>query len=170
MKRVRTKQKLLIRNTQAPGDVTVLSAMIRDLHRCHPGKFDTAVSVAPGAGHVFYENPFISSIAERRQPKTPGYTQFVAHYPLIKRSNQERKHFIWGFIEDANKRLHTRIKLTEFRPDIYMSDNEIAHPPFEQPYWVFLSGGKSDFKTKIWDQTYWQDVIRQTADRISFYS
>jgi len=139
--------------------------MIRDLHRAHPGMFETAVSTAPGAEHVFYENPDISAIASRHKP-VKNHKMFSAHYPLIRQCNQQRKHFLWGFIEDINKRMHLGVKLTEFRPALYMSDAEKETPPFPQPYWVFLSGGKGDFKTKIWDQHYWQEVIWKTADRI----
>jgi len=161
-------RKLLIRNSQSPGDVVVLSAMIRDLHKCHPGLFETAVSTSDGAEHVFYENPHVPAIFMKRRSPPTDYTQFVAHYPLIRSSNQQRKHFLWGFIEDINKRMHLNVRLTKFRPDLYLSPAEQASPPFPQPYWVFLSGGKSDFKTKIWDQTYWQEVIWRTADRIKW--
>ena len=160
-------RKLLIRNTQSPGDVVTLTAMLRDLHLCHPGMFETAVSTAPGAEHVFYSNPNVSEISlKRKAPK--DHKQFVAHYPLIKTCNQQRKHFMWGFIEDINKRMRLSVKLTEFRPDLHLSAAEQEQRPFPQPYWVFLSGGKGDFKTKIWDQQYWQEVIHKTADRINW--
>jgi ADP-heptose:LPS heptosyltransferase len=160
-------KKILVRNTQSPGDVVVLTAMMRDLHRCHPGMFETAVSTAPGAEHVFYESPYVSAIASRKR-SVEGFKQFVAHYPLIKTCNQQRKHFMWGFIEDINRRMRLSVKLTEFKPDLYMSQAEKESPPFPQPYWVFLSGGKGDFKTKIWDQKSWQEVIWKTADRIKW--
>ena len=92
----------------------------------------------------------------------------MAHYPLIKQCNQQRKHFMWGFIEDMNNRLHTDIRLTEFRPDLHMSEQEIARPLIEPPYWVFLSGGKTDFRTKIWSRKYWQEVIASTKNDINW--
>ena len=159
-------RKLLIRNTQSPGDVVVLSAMIRDLHKCYPGLFETAVTTAPGAEHVFFENSHVKIATAKN--KMIGYKPFVAHYPLINSCNQQRKHFLWGFIEDINARMHLHIKLTEFKPDLHLSTEEKANPPYEQPYWVFLSGGKGDFKTKLWYQQYWQDVIDKTAGRINW--
>jgi len=35
--------KLILQNHQAPGDILMLTAAVRDLHRCHPGKFLTDV-------------------------------------------------------------------------------------------------------------------------------
>ena len=93
---------LMIRNTQSPGDIVVLSATLRDLHIAHPGKYLTGVNVSPGAEHIFYNNPQITTIFRGRGRKVPGWRQFVSHYPLIKRSNQERKHFLWGFMLDMN--------------------------------------------------------------------
>lgn len=157
-------RNLLIRNTQSPGDLVVLAGMIRDLHRCYPGQFNTAVSTVPNATAVFQGHPNVSVITPKSQ--LGGYELFVAHYPLINSCNQQRKHFLWGFIEDINKRLKLNVKLTEFRPALYLTEAEKATPLLEPPYWVFLSGGKNDFKTKIWDQQYWQQVINGTRDRI----
>jgi len=161
---------LLIRNTQSPGDIIVLSAMLRDLHIAHPGKFTTSIAVSPGAEEAYFNNPNISKIIPAGRASKDSTRQFgkpfVAHYPLIKTCNQQRKHFLWGFIEDVNKRLHTNVKLTQFRPDLHMTEQEMAEPLIEPPYWLFLAGGKTDFRTKIWSREYWKQVIGATKDRI----
>ena len=153
---------LVMRNTQSPGDIIVLSAAIRDLHLHYPGKFETSISVSKGAEDAYEHNPNIAV----RHGNTSRKDWFAAHYPLIHKSNQQRKHFVWGFIEDMNKRLKLQIKLSAFRPDLYMSAEEIAEPLIEPPYWLFLSGGKTDFQAKIWDQVYWQQVIDGTRDQV----
>ena len=158
---------LIIRNTQSPGDIVVLSAAIRDMQLRHCGKFDMSLSVSPGAEHVFYNNPYIKKVSPAPNRDSKG-KQFVAHYPLIKRCNQERKHFLWGFIDHMNNKLHTDIKLTDFRPDLHISEQEIANPLIQPPYWVFLSGGKTDFRTKIWSQTYWQQLVASTKGDINW--
>lgn len=158
--------RIIIRNTQAPGDILVLSAAIRDLHRTHPGMFETDISVSHGAEHIYWHNSDITQIHKGRPPH--GIRHFVAHYPLIKQSNQQRKHFIWGFPEFMNQKLGTKIKLTEFRPKIVMTQEEVENRPFEEPYWLFLSGGKRDFPAKIWDQTWWQELISATCNDIKW--
>lgn len=162
-------QRLLIRNTQAPGDIIVLSAAIRDLAVAHPGRYDVEIWVSRGAEHVYWNSPYVSRIhTDKHRPDNRGAVAYRAQYPLISRSNQERKHFILGFIEHMNATLGTKIVLTEFRPSITMSEAEKATRPFEDPYWIFLSGGKKDYPTKIWAQSYWQQVIDATKDRVNW--
>ena len=103
-----------------------------------------------------------------RKPDGRGAHMYKAQYPLIKQSNQARKHFILGFVEHMNTTLKTKIKLTKFQPHILMSEAEKQQRPFEDPYWVFLSGGKKDYPTKIWAQSYWQQVIDATRDRVNW--
>lgn len=161
-------KRIILRNMQAPGDIIVLSAAIRDLHIAHPGLFSTEISVSKGAEHVYWHNPAISQIHDAKLKRAGAQLVNMGYSAGIKRSNQDRKHFMWGFIDDMNKKLQTDVKLTEFRPALYMSEEEKATRPFPEPYWVFLSGGKKDFKTKIWDQVYWQQVIDATKDRVNW--
>ena len=35
--------KLILRNSQSPGDIVMLTAAVRDLHACRPGQFLTDV-------------------------------------------------------------------------------------------------------------------------------
>lgn len=158
--------RLVVRNTQAPGDILVLSAALRDLHIAHPGLYNTDIWVSRGAEEIYWNNPDVDMVHKNRPP--PGSKHFVAHYPLIKSCNQQRKHFLWGFPEYFNQKLGTDVKLTEFRPKIVLTQQEAAERPFPDPYWVFLSGGKKDFPAKIWDQTWWAEVIRTTQDDINW--
>ena len=77
---------LVIRNTQSPGDIVVLSAALRDLAIRHPGKYDVNLTVSPGSEHIFWNNPYIKGASPIRK-KPPKGQQFVAHYPLIHKSN-----------------------------------------------------------------------------------
>lgn len=156
-------RKILIRNTQSPGDIVVLTALIRDLHRLYPGEFLTGVEVSKGAEGIFDHNPDISPKAMFKRTE-----KFVAKYPLIHKSNQSGKHFLWGFVEYFNTKFGKDVKLTEFRPALYVSEHERAQRPFADPYWVFLCGGKKDFTTKLWPQSYWQQLIDMTRDRINW--
>ena len=162
-------QRLIIRNNQAPGDIIVLSAALRDLTIAHPGQYDVEVWVSKGAEHIYWNSPFVKAAhAGNRRIDTRDAIVHRAQYPLIKSSNQQRKHFIVGFIEHMNAELGTKVKLTEFRPAIYMTDEEKETKPFADPYWVFLSGGKKDYPTKIWAQSFWQQVIDRTCDRVNW--
>ena len=147
-------EKIIIRNTQSPGDYIVLSAAIRDITRAHPGRYEIMMDVPQPA--VFQANPHVSLFQRARNVRS-----VVAKYPLIGQSNQQRAHFMWGFIEYLNKELGTRAVLTEFRPDLHLTEHEKKNPPVnvKKPYWVFASGGKRDFTAKWWDPTCWQRVV-----------
>ena len=162
-------QRLIVRNNQAPGDIIVLSAALRDLEIAHPGKYAQEIWVSKGAEEIYWNNPNVTRIHPGgRRADGRGAVMYRAQYPLIKSCNQQRKHFILGFVEHMNATLQTKVKLTEFRPHIVMSAAEKKTRPFEDPYWIFLSGGKKDYPAKIWAQSYWQRVIDMTKDRVNW--
>jgi ADP-heptose:LPS heptosyltransferase len=152
-------EKLILRNTQSPGDYIVLSAAIRDLHKAYPGRFLVGVDVPERT--IFQGNPHVD-LGLRG-----GGRKLVAKYPLIKSSNQERLHFLWGFVKYLNEQLHIPFPLTELRPDLHLTAEEKANPPLGavKPYWVMVSGGKRDFTAKWWLPDSWQQVVNALNKR-----
>jgi hypothetical protein len=55
-------RKLILRNSQSPGDILMLTAAVRDLHRCQPGRFLTDVRTPCPA--LWENNPFLTSLNE----------------------------------------------------------------------------------------------------------
>ncbi len=156
------RERIVIRNTQSPGDFIVMSAAIRDLSIAHPGRFEIIVDVPQPA--VYQHNPHIKGIGKLGH----GLRQVVGQYPLIHRSNQNKGiHFLWGFIEDLNKKLKANAVLTDFRPDLHLTAEEKLAPPcgVKKPYWVFVSGGKKDFTAKWWSPQNWQSVVDLMASK-----
>ena len=146
-------EKLIIRNTQSPGDYVVLSAAIRDIHKAYPGRYAIGVDVPERA--VFMANPYVDLNLRG------GGRKIVAKYPLIGRCNQERRHFLWGFVDYFNEQLNLKSVLTELRPDLHLTPEEMANSPLGavKPYWVMVSGGKRDFTAKWWLPGSWQQVV-----------
>lgn len=165
------RPNLLLRNSQSPGDVLMLTAAVRDLHRRHPGKFRTAVATSAGA--IWENNPHV--IQDAGSMIQDGAEEIVCEYPLIHRSNTGPWHFIHAFHQFLGERLGVRIEPTEFRGDIHLSPmekswisqvQEITKVPV--PFWVVVSGGKFDFTAKWWDPTRMQKVVDHFARRILF--
>jgi ADP-heptose:LPS heptosyltransferase len=162
-------RKLILRNFQSPGDIVMLTAAVRDLHRCHPGEFLTDVRTpCPG---LWDNNPYLTPLSD----EDPEAEIVECHYPLIDRSNQEPYHFIHAFMQYLNERLGLRIRPTEFRGDIHLSAAEKAW--FEgvearygtgRPFWVFASGGKYDYTAKWWSPQRYQDVVDHFRGRLEF--
>ncbi len=147
----------------------MLTAAVRDLHRCHPDEFVTDVRTS--CPDLWHHNPHITPLDEH----DPDVTVVDCHYPLIHRSNQEPRHFLDGFVEYLNEHLGLRIRVTDFRGDLYISqaekdwfreieDREGASLPF----WLFASGGKFDFTAKWWAADRYQQVVDHFRGRIQF--
>lgn len=161
--------KLLFRNRQAPGDIVMLTAAIRDLHKTFPGKYVTDVRTTAPA--LWEHNPHLTHLAE----DDPEVEKIDCKYPLIHGSNQRPYHFIHGFIEFLNERLGVRIQPGAFKGDIHLSADEkrwisqvqeITREPV--PFWIIVAGGKKDFTIKWWDVLRWQQVVDHFAGRILF--
>ena len=149
-------ERIIIKNTQSPGDLIVLTAAIRDISLACPGKFEFMINTS--APQVFANNPYLKNF-----PRA-GAKEIKANYPLIHRCNQERRHFIWGFLEDLNHQLQVNAPLTDLKPDLHLTPAE--KEPFKdipRPYWVMVSGGKLDFTAKWWHPKYWQKVVDNIA-------
>ena len=147
----------------------MLTAAVRDLHRCHPGELVTDVRTPCPA--LWEHNPYLMPLDE----DDPDVDVIDCHYPLVHKSNQTPHHFLHGFIDFLNRELELRITPTAFRGDIHISEGERAW--FSQvesvkgscrPFWLLVSGGKLDFTIKWWDHRRYQRVVDHFRDRIDF--
>ena len=98
-------RRLILRNFQSAGDIVMLTAAVRDLHRSYPGEFVTDVRTP--FPDLWAHNPHISSLNE----EDPGVTVIDCHYPLIDQSNSTPCHFLHGFPAYLTDRLGLRIRL-----------------------------------------------------------
>jgi ADP-heptose:LPS heptosyltransferase len=167
--RRRKPEKLLLRNSQSAGDIVMLTAAVRDLHRCYPGRYLTDVRTS--CADLWIGNPWLTPLEEN----DPSVRVIDCHYPIIHRSNHTPYHFLFGFIEDLNDQLGLRIQPTEYRGDIHVTPEEKrwfeavegAHG-LARPFWLFASGGKWDYTIKWWDAARYQEVVDHFRGRIEF--
>ncbi|HEU4679427.1 MAG TPA: hypothetical protein VFS35_07900, partial [Terrimicrobiaceae bacterium] len=119
----------------------MLTAAVRDLHRCHPGEFLTDVRTP--CPELWENNPLISRLEESDR----AVEQLDCEYPLIHQSNQAPWHFLHGFIDFLNERFQLRIKPSAFHGDIRISDlekswisqiHEITGE--DTPFWIVSAG------------------------------
>jgi hypothetical protein len=162
-------RKLILRSFQSPGDILMLTAAVRDLHRCHPGKFQTDVRTSCPA--LWENNPHLTPLKE----DGAGVETVDCHYPLIHQSNALPLHFLLGYMDDLNRRLGTRIEPTAFKGDLHLSAREKARPgPIARlvrtdlPYWLVVAGGKYDYTIKWWHFRRFQRVVDLFAGRLLF--
>jgi ADP-heptose:LPS heptosyltransferase len=162
-------RKVILRNSQSPGDIVMLTAAVRDLHKSHPGAFATEMKTSAKA--LWEHSPHVTTFAADEA----AVENISCAYPLILRSNTGPWHFIHGFTQHLGEQLGAKIEPTEFKGDIHLSTDErrwisqvqeITKTP--APFWIVAAGGKFDFTAKWWPNERYQEVIDHFAGRILF--
>jgi len=160
-------KKIILKCGLSPGDIVMLSAAVRDLHKSHPDQFLTDVRTPCPA--IWENNPYITPLKEDEAEI------IQAHYPLIHRSNELPYHFIHGYVQHLSQVLGVPVTPTDFRGDIYISDQEKSWisqvkeiTQDDRPFWVIVAGGKKDFTIKWWSTQRYQEVVNHYKDKITF--
>lgn len=186
-------EKLLLLNRLAPGDILVMTNAIRDLHKAHPGRYQTDVRTP--CNEIFDNSPYITHLNYNEQEYQKLNAQFSTldgikdigkhtgwigdikvidmHYPMIHTSGTAGWHFSYGHRDWLEQVLNIKIPQTDIRPDIFLSDNEKNWPnPMTvftgevQPYWVINAGSKGDYTLKQYP--FYQEVIDLMEDKVKF--
>lgn len=162
-------KKLILRCGLAPGDIVMLTAAVRDLHRLYPGKFLTDVRTS--CPDIWDHNPYLTPLSE----DDPEVEQIDCAYPLINKCNTTPYHCLHGFIEFLNERLNLSIKPTVFQGDIHLSQRERTwySQVYEVagrniPFWIVAAGGKYDVTIKWWKTERYQEVVDRFRGRLQF--
>jgi len=141
------QKRLIFHLNLSPGDTLVFTRALADLHTAYPGEFIT--DFRGTAPELFANNPSITPLHDDEG------MHINLHYPLIKQSNQLPIHFIQAYHGYLSNGLGMHIPVRSSFPEVYLSEEE-QELPFDlaeqKPYWVIVSGGKSDFTNK------WPDV------------
>jgi len=147
----------------------MLTAAVRDLHKCYPQHFQTDVRTP--CPHIWENNPYITPLNEG----DPEVEVIECHYPLIHKSNQMPFHFIHGFIHFLNNKLKLNVVPTCFKGDIHIPPAEKSqfsqvHEVFDEdiPFWIIVAGGKRDFTIKWWETVRFQEVVDYFHGKILF--
>jgi ADP-heptose:LPS heptosyltransferase len=162
-------KKLILRNLLSPGDIVMLTAAVRDLHKCYPGQFVTDVRTS--CPELWDNNPYLTPLNE-----ADSDVEIVdCDYPLIGRSNQIPYHCLHGFNDFLNDHFKLQIKPTAFRGDIHLSEREKSWysqvhelTGEETPFWIVVAGGKFDVTIKWWETERYQKVIDHFRGKIQF--
>jgi ADP-heptose:LPS heptosyltransferase len=161
-------KRLILKSSLSPGDIVMLTAAVRDLHRAHPQKFLTDVRTP--CPQLWENNPYITPLDENDR----RVSVIEMHYPLIHHSNNIPYHFIHGYVQFLEEQLNVRIPITEFKGDIHLNDREkrwisqVQEAGVRGPFWIVMAGGKFDFTAKWWDPAAFQIVVDHFRGRIQF--
>ncbi|MDB6032922.1 MAG: ADP-heptose:LPS heptosyltransferase-like protein [Verrucomicrobiales bacterium] len=162
-------RKVILKCNYSAGDIVMLTASVRDLNRRYPGKFQ--VDIRTPFSPIWEHNPYITPLDEN----DPQVETIECSYPLINLSNAVPLHCLHGFAAFLSERLGASIPLTEFKGDIFLSNEEKnwmsqVHELTGQdtPFWIIVAGGKFDVPIKWWDKERYQEVVDHFRGRIQF--
>lgn len=163
---------MLLRTHLSPGDILMLTAAVRDLHRAQPGAFATAVETS--ASELWDNNPYLTARGGSGNHEG-AWERIEMHYPLVNRSNQRPVHFLQGYADYLASQLGIEIPITEFHGDIHLSGEERSWVNqveqtfgYREPFWIIIAGGKYDFTAKWWSPECYQQVVDHFAERVRF--
>jgi len=133
--------KLILQCGLSPGDIVMLTAAVRDLHRCYPNQFLTDVRTCCPA--IWENNPYLVHVSEEHEEAEC----IDCAYPLINRCNTTPYHCLHGFIEFLNDRLKLSIRPTAFKGDIHLTEREKTWysqvyelAGCDLPFWIIAAG------------------------------
>lgn len=148
----------------------MLTAAVRDLHRACPGKYLTGVQTT--CMELWDNNPHIANISGVQGSEIRTIDM---HYPIINESNRRPYHFIHGYHKFLGEQLGCDIPVTDFRGDIYLSDQEKSWTNqvqevfgYSGKFWIIMAGGKHDYTAKWWNPQHYQTVVNALEKRVRF--
>ena len=163
------KKKLILSCPHSPGDITMMTAAIRDLHKTYPGEYQTDVETP--CNEIFEGNPYITKLNK----KDADVAWIRMHYPLIQQSNQGCYHFIHGYRKFLAESIGRPIKQGNMKTDMYIRDEEKSWVSAveeitkdNRPFWIIDAGYKNDFTAKAWSFKRYQQVVDHFRNKIQF--
>ena len=162
--------KILLVNKLCCGDILVSTAAIRSLHTLYPGKYRVGyISPHP---LIMLNNPFIDSTVTE---KTEGVKIIELAYPLINSSNQLPISFLEAYTRFLGEALDIPLYCTTTKPMLKLNNSELKQINSLllengriRKYWVINSGSKSDFSTKQWLHSRYQELVTRLRNKITF--
>lgn len=155
------RNKFILKNHQCPGDLLMLTACVRDIKIWYP---NVILDVDTSDTNMWLNNPHLDHL----EKNDPDVIELDMQYEIIHESNTNvHAHFIHGFIDDFNKKTGLAVKLTQFKPDVHLTEEEKEEPVFkDQPnkFVLMIAGGKDDYKTKWWWEEAWTEVVKACPD------
>ena len=161
------REKLILRCWYSLGDITLLTAAVRELHTAYPGRYLTDLRTP--FDDLWLHNPYITPVREDEGRVVE------CDYALLSESNRAPYHCIHSFTQNLADQLGVQIRSRLFKGDVHLHPIEKAWTPqvaeivgADVPYWIISAGGKHDITIKWWSSERWQAVVDHFRGRILF--
>jgi len=150
----KSPEPIVLTHGCAPGDITCLTALPRDISLAYPGRYE--IHVATNCKTLWDHNPYI---AGNHGKKPEGMRHIHMNYGrYISEANREKLHFVTAFHRDFEKRNGHPVPCLHAKGDLHLDKWHYENSPFADRYWVLVPGHKSDFTAKAWSAMRWQQL------------
>lgn len=139
----------------APGDITVLTALVRDLKLTYGDNLLVGIHEKTHCQTLFHNNPHITPLSQLGKHKDIS----CDYGGMYRRQKTEAIHFLSAFHRNFTDQTGLPVSVRFPYPDLHLSEQERSRPIVPGRYWLVISGGKFDFTIKVWATSYFQEVV-----------
>lgn len=159
------ERKFILHFKMAPGDVSMLSALVRDISLTYGDRY--AVDVRTNFDAIWRHNPHITAI-DSKDPAAEVIKMDYGEAKVknkttrtggIQRAGREKIHFVTEFYRFFQEKTRIRVPCLYPHADLHLSDEEKENPRISGRYWIIVPGGKTDMTNKFWSQMRYQEVV-----------
>lgn len=158
-----TERKFVLHFKMAPGDVSMLTGLVRDLKLTYGDRY--AVDVRTNFDAIWRHNPYLTAIDHKEKnvqvlKMTYGDARGTRMHGYS-RSQREPIHFMTEFYRFFEEQTKIHVPCLYPRPDLHLSDEEKNNPNISGRYWIIVAGGKTDMTTKWFSISRLQEVVNR---------
>jgi ADP-heptose:LPS heptosyltransferase len=139
----------------APGDVSMLTALVRDLKLTYGDRY--RVNVGTNFSAIWRHNPYIDPEVTA---KAKGVEVIKMKYD-IDYQKRNHVHFVTTFHRFFESKTKIHVPVLKPYADYHFSEEEKANPLINGRYWIIIPGGKLDITIKFWNQARYQEVVNR---------
>ncbi len=150
-------RKIILKQTQSPGDVLTFTRAVEDLKLSYP---HWQIDVRTSCQEIWDNCPHLTPLKE----EWDDVEVYNIEYPDINISGWNGLHYTDAFRNDLEKKLNIKIKKTSFKPKVWISDLEKSwinqveiEFGWKGPFWILNAGHKPDNDLKHYHR--WQEVV-----------
>lgn len=146
---------LQIHNYYAPGDDVVLTGVVKELKLNYP---DIKIQIKSRYPDLWQHNPYVENNLYGKITKLKINHRSYLNREMISPTGMHYKDMLISYI---SRQLGLGIKYKDLNGDLHLTDNEKNNRYMvpDEPYWLIVNGGKSDFTVKWWNPDFAQEVV-----------
>lgn len=158
-----TARKFILHFSRAPGDVLMLTALVRDLKLTYR---DMQVDVRTRFPDLWRHNPHLTPLTAGPGVESLNFAasgRAAADLSAVLESQRGvRRHYVGAFHKAFERATGLPVPLLKPHADVHLTEQEKTSPLVPGRYWMIVPGGKTDMTAKWWSQKRYQQV----ADRL----